>query len=399
MQQATRKQIGSTPLVRLYDRLAGLIARGGWPSRYGSAVLSSALVTFVLARSHLGLDQANISLAYLLAVFCVAGVAGLGPGIVASLLSLLLYNYSFVPPYYVLAVEQPQDLLRLVVFLIAALLASSMAGLALERAQLQRQIVEQEAAAAADRFKATVLSSISHDLRTPLATITGVATALRHSTTHIDRASEAELLDTLIGEAERLNRLVGNLLEMSRIESGALEIARAWEEIGDLTGGVLARLRPQLAGRPVRVAMAPELPAIWVNAMLIDQVLTNLLENALKYTPAGTPILLAAAQHQDELWVTVADSGPGIPAATLPTIFDKFVRVDMVGRATSGTGLGLAICKGIVEAHGGRIWAENRAERGLALTFTLPLRHSGAPPAPTPPLDEERCEHSRARRE
>lgn len=388
MAQTTMNDIGSIRAVQLYDRLARLIARGGWPSRYGSAVFGVALVTLVLARSQLGLDQAHIALTYLLAIFCVAGVAGLGPGVVASLLSFLLYNYSFVPPFYVLTVEQPQDLLRLIVFLIAALLASCMAALALERAQLLRQIAEQEAAAAADRIKATVLSSISHDLRTPLATITGVATALRHGNLSPTSQAGAELLDTLIDEAERLNRLVSNLLNMSRIESGALETTRAWEEISDLTGGVLARLHSHLANRPLRVVMPSDLPLIWVNAALIDQVLTNLLENALKYTPPATPIVVMAARQGRELWVSVADAGPGIPPAALPKIFDKFVRVDTPGRRTQGSGLGLAICKGIVEAHGGRIWAENRPEGGVAFTLSLPLQPPGAPPAPLALADE-----------
>jgi two-component system sensor histidine kinase KdpD len=154
--------------------------------------------------------------------------------------------------------------------------------------------------------------------------------------------------------------LVGNLLDMSRIDAGALNPARQWEDIGDIVGGVLSRMRPQFTGRLLAVNIPADLPLVWVNAALIDQVLTNLIENALKYTPDYTPVSISAEARDAKLWIWVADEGPGITAAALPHIFDKFFRVIGPEHHAQGTGLGLAICKGVVEAHGGIIWAENQ---------------------------------------
>ncbi len=255
---------------------------------------------------------------------------------------------------------------------------ASQAALAIERARLASQAAEAQALAESDRLKSALLSSVSHDLRTPLVAIKGIATALRQRDVQWDSAAGGQMLDTLSDEADRLNRLVGDLLDMSRIESGALQPAREWEDVVDLVGGVLGRMRSQLGDRPLQVSLPDDLPLVWANAGMIHQVLTNLLENALKYTPARIPISIAAEIHADAIWVRVADQGPGIAAEALPHIFDKFFRVVGPERHAEGTGLGLAICKGIVEAHGGRIWAANRRQGGAEFIFTLPA-HAEVP--------------------
>jgi two-component system sensor histidine kinase KdpD len=160
-------------------------------------------------------------------------------------------------------------------------------------------------------LKSALLSSVSHDLRTPLVAIKGIATALRQRDVAWDGAAGEQMLDTLAEEADRLNRLVGNLLDMSRIESGALHPAREWEDLSEIVGGVLARMRPQLHDRMVKTDLPANLPLIWVNAALIDQVLTNLVENTLKYTPAQTPLTIDAEVHDDTVEVRVIDQGPG----------------------------------------------------------------------------------------
>jgi two-component system, OmpR family, sensor histidine kinase KdpD len=251
---------------------------------------------------------------------------------------------------------------------------ASQAALAVERARLVAEAAEAQALAASDRLKSALLSSVSHDLRTPLVAIKGIATALRQHDVPWNSEVGEQMLDTLAEEADRLNRLVGNLLDMSRIEGGALNPARQWEDIGDIVGGVLSRLRPHFHGRKLAVNIPADLPLVWANAALIDQVLTNLIENALKYTPDQTPITISAEVRDAELWMAVADQGPGITAEALPHIFDKFFRVIGPERHAEGTGLGLAICKGIVEAHGGIIWAENQPVGGARFVFTLPLR-------------------------
>jgi two-component system sensor histidine kinase KdpD len=235
------------------------------------------------------------------------------------------------------------------------------------------EATEAQALAASDRLKSALLSSVSHDLRTPLVAVKGIATALRQRDVPWNSTVGQQMLDTLADEADRLNRLVGNLLDMSRIEGGALNPARQYEDIGDIVGGVLSRLRPQFHGRTLAVNIPADLPLVWANAALIDQVLTNLIENALKYTSDQEPIAISAEVHDAYLWLCVADRGPGIVAEALPHIFDKFFRIIEPEHHTQGTGLGLAICKGIVEAHGGTIWAENQLAGGARFVFTLPL--------------------------
>lgn len=352
-----------------------------WFWRYGAALASVASVTYAMTLVRPLVEPANISLTYLLAVLVAAAIGGSGPGLLASLLGFLGYNFFFVQPLYVLTVANPQDVARLCFFLVAALLASSLTGLVRRQAAQIGRLAAQEAA---ERLKSTLLASVSHDLRSPLATITGVATALRQADAPWDRATSRRMLDTLILEAERLDRVLGNLLDMSRIEGGALNLTCDWEDPADLVGAVLARLRPQLAGRAVRVHAPDDLPTLSVNAGLIDQALSNLVENALKYTPAGTPITVALELAPPLLHIHVLDAGPGIPAAALPHLFEKFFRVADPERHAPGTGLGLAICRGIVQAHGGQVAAANRAEGGARFTISLPLR-----PAAPPPLAKE----------
>ena len=173
-------------------------------------------------------------------------------------------------------------------------------------------------------------------------------------------------------EAQRLNRLVGNLLNLSRIEGGSLRPDKGWYDFGALVDDVLGRLRPLMADHSLVVDISDDLPPVLLDYVEIDEVLSNLIENVAKYIPAGTDIRVAARQVNGELEVEVADRGPGIPPDALPHLFEPFYRVSKAGQP-KGTGLGLAVAKGIVEAHGGRIWAENRAEGGARFAFTLPL--------------------------
>jgi len=252
--------------------------------------------------------------------------------------------------------------------------------LVIERARLVEDASQARAEAEAERMKATLLSSVSHDLRTPLAVIKGAVTNLLDETVAWDRSAQRELLRAVNDETDRLNRLVGNLLDMSRIESGALQPTRSWQDIGELITDVVDRMRLRLESHPLTVEIPADLPLVQVSYTQIDQVLTNLLENIVKYTPSGTPIAIQARAERDSIQVTVRDHGPGIPAGMNARIFGKFVRLADPERHADGTGLGLAICKGIVEAHGGRIWAENPPDGGARFTFTLPL--------PRPPAED-----------
>jgi two-component system sensor histidine kinase KdpD len=222
-------------------------------------------------------------------------------------------------------------------------------------------------------LRSTLLSSVSHDLRTPLAAITGAASTLLGPKA-LGPEAERELKEAIHEEADRLNRLVSNLLDMTRLEAGSLQLQRDWHSLEELVGTALARLEGQTKERPVTVAIPSDLPLVSVDPVLIEQLLVNLLENAFKYTPPGSPVRVAAGVNEGSIEVEVADEGPGFPAGAEERIFEKFYR----GPSTAhGSGLGLPICKAIVTAHGGRIWAENRP-RGAAFRFSLPL--GGTPP-------------------
>lgn len=254
-------------------------------------------------------------------------------------------------------------------------------ALALERVRLAEEAQSARVRAETERLRSALLASVSHDLRTPLATITGAATALLEGDQHLGAPARRDLLEAIREESERLNRLVQNLLQMTRLESGTLELRRGWHSLEEVVGAALRRLARTLATRSVIVTVPPDLPLVAIDDVLVEQVLVNLLENAAKHTPPGRPIRILATAAEGRVTVEVADRGPGVPPGEEERIFEKFYRGSTTGR---GAGLGLAICRGIVEAHGGRIWAQNLPEGGLAVLFTLPL----APlPATSVPAD------------
>jgi two-component system, OmpR family, sensor histidine kinase KdpD len=253
------------------------------------------------------------------------------------------------------------------------------AALALERSLLAEQTQREQLEIEAERLRTALLSSLSHDLRTPLAAITGAASSLLEEQSGLSAATRRDLLKTILEEAERMTRLIANLLDMIRVESGALEVQKEWQPLEEVIGVALIRLDVRLRDHPVAVQLPPDLPLVPLDAVLIEQVFVNLLENAVKYTPSGTPIEISAVAEGSVVRVEVADRGPGLPPGEEVRVFDKFYRApESVAR--SGIGLGLTICRGIITAHGGRIWAENRPGGGAAFRFTLPI--SGAPPVP-----------------
>jgi two-component system sensor histidine kinase KdpD len=254
---------------------------------------------------------------------------------------------------------------------------ANQAALALERVRLTEEAQRAQIQVEAERMRSSLLSSVSHDLRTPLAVITGATSSLVEGVTTLEPATRVELAQTAYDEAVRLNRLLGNLLDMTRLESGAVQVHKEWQPLEEVVGAALTRLDERLRDHPVTTALPPDLPLVPLDSVLIEQVLINLLENAIKYTPPGSSIELSATGARDAVTVTMADHGSGIPPGDVQRIFDKFYRARS-GDGSGGVGLGLTICRGIVEAHGGRIWVENRPEGGAVFRFTLPLE--GTPP-------------------
>ncbi len=241
---------------------------------------------------------------------------------------------------------------------------------ALERAELAEQMERARFDAERETMRATLLSSVSHDLRTPLASIMGSATTLLEEEPSTETNGRRELLATIYEEAQRLNRLVQNLLSMTRLEAGAIEIKREVQPIEEVIGVALSRLEDRLALRTVETRLPEELVPVKIDALLMEQVFINLLENALKYAPPPSPIEITATTQGNDIIVEVADRGPGIPPGSEERIFEKFYRVKPKN-AIGGVGLGLAICRAILQAHNGRIWAENRPGGGASFKFTL----------------------------
>ncbi|MCL4542063.1 MAG: ATP-binding protein [Chloroflexi bacterium] len=263
---------------------------------------------------------------------------------------------------------------------------STQLGLAIERIRLQQEANEAEILKRADEQKTALLHAVSHDLRTPLASIIASAGSLRQRDVEWSEEERRDFAEAIEEEALRLNRIVGNLLDLSRIEAGTLHPQREWYDLGALLDDVLGRLRAHLAEHPVRLKMPSDLPPVYLDYVEIDQVLSNLVENAVRYTPPGTAIEITVHVVGDVVQVEVADRGPGIPPEALPRLFDRFYRVETSGARPHGTGVGLAVARGIVEAHGGRIWAERRHDGGACFVFTLPLER--ADPS-RPPASEE----------
>jgi two-component system sensor histidine kinase KdpD len=250
---------------------------------------------------------------------------------------------------------------------------TSQVTLAIERVKLGKQAEQAQILQARETLERALLSSVSHDLRTPLVSIIGALDTLRDNVhTLVDKARR-ELLDTACEEAERLNRFVGNLLDMTRLEAGALTLKEELSDIQDLVGCALAALEQRMGKRKIEVQLPSNLPLVRMDMALMTQVLVNLLDNALKYTRPESDIQIAARLDKGRLTLEVSDRGPGVPESDLKRVFDKFYRIP-VPEGAGGTGLGLSICKGIVEAHGGKIRAENRAGGGLRVVITLPLK-------------------------
>jgi two-component system sensor histidine kinase KdpD len=250
---------------------------------------------------------------------------------------------------------------------------SNQAALAIERARLAEQAQQAELLQATEELQTALLNSISHDLRTPLVSITGALSTLDEDNGTLDDSSRRALIENARAESERLNRLVGNLLNMTRIESGAIKLHLDSEDVQDLIGTALEQLGSRLANRKIQVNIPADFPLVPIDFALMTQVLVNVLDNAVKYSPAESTIEVSAELLDESARLKIADRGVGIPSEDLTRVFDKFFRVQRP-ESVSGTGLGLSISKGIVEAHHGFIYASTRENSGTIITIELPLK-------------------------
>ena len=331
-----------------------------------AATVASTLAAFALdAYFHV----VNVALVYLLGVVLVALRFRRGPVIAVSVLNVAAFNFFFIPPRGTFHVDDPQYLLTFAMMLGVGLIVSGLTERVRARARAQAALAVE---AETERVRSALLSSISHDVRTPLAVITGASSTLAERGERLSAEERTSLAHSIYQQAREVSELVTKVLQMTRLESGAIRLERDWDSLDDIAGTVLRRLRERLATHLMMVDLPGDLPLVRVDATLIEQVLTNLLENAARHTPPRTLIRLRAQNQGTHLVVSVEDFGPGLAEGDLERVFQKFHR---------GAGLGLAICRAIVHLHKGRIWAERLPGVGTAFRFSLPLETPPAVPA------------------
>jgi two-component system sensor histidine kinase KdpD len=250
---------------------------------------------------------------------------------------------------------------------------AGLAAIAIERVKLTEEAREAALLLVSDRLRTALFNSVSHELRTPLSLIIGAASTLLEAEAIYSTEERRELLENIKEGANRMDRVVANLLDTARLESGMMRLKIDWCDIEDIIGTALRRLANQIKGRPLDVDIPIEVSLLRGDCVLLEQVIVNLVDNALKYSPVDSAVEIKVNSDKDRLQVSVADRGLGIPEADLPRIFDKFYRTQQGLTNIPGTGLGLSICKSIVEAHGGTIWAENRHGGGAIISFRVPI--------------------------
>jgi two-component system sensor histidine kinase KdpD len=316
------------------------------------------------------LQLSDLVMVNLLPVIAISTQFSLGPSLFAAALSALCFDFFFIPPVFSLA---PSDLKSLVTLLVMVIVASVISGLA-ERARRQLRAAQaRELQIETERLRNSLLSAVSHDLRTPLATIFGAGTELLEDGAELASAERDGLVQAIVEEAAHLDQLVTNLLNMARLEGGPIGILKRPEPLDEVVEAALSRLRGRLGDRPVRSRVPEEIPMVPIDAVLIQQVLVNLLENALRYTSEGTPLEIEATCDAEQVIVEVRDRGPGIREEEAERLFERFYRGQPQSSRDGGVGLGLTICRAIIRAHGGTIALTNRDKGGAIARLTLPL--------------------------
>lgn len=327
----------------------------------------------LLTAGHLSL--VNIAMIYLLAVVVIALKFTRGAAVLTTVLSIGAFDYLFVPPQGTFTVDDAQYLLTFAIMLAVGLVISGLVD------DVRRNAAEQASLAAAaetERIRNTLLASISHDLRTPLAVMTGASSTLAERGEHMSAQARHELARSVFEQSRDLTGQVSKVLQMTRLENGAIEVAAEWSSLAEIAGSTLAAFGERLAAHRLLVEVPEDLPLVRVDALLIEQALGNLLENAAKHTPPGTVVRLRAEANATEMTVSVEDYGTRLAEADMERVFAKFQHGAAGG---GGMGLGLSICRAIVRLHRGRAWAERLAHGGTAFRFTLPIEAAPSVPA------------------
>jgi two-component system, OmpR family, sensor histidine kinase KdpD len=337
---------------------------------YSSAVIGVAAVTIACWLLTPLTGYGAISLIFLLGVLLAGMVLSRGPVLLVAALSALSWNFLFIPPLFTLHIAKLEDALTFATYFIIAITVGSLTAQLKAREHLAAQV---QLAQESERLRKTLLDCVSHELKTPLAAIGAASQELSRLAPNIQ---DPQMLKDLASEirdgSRRLNRVVDNLLDMNRLESGVIRPKREWCDVRELLQSAVDIERESINGRDIRLDVPEEIPLALVDHTLIEQAVAKLLANAGSHTPARLPIEIDAEYANDHLLISVSDRGPGIPIEAVERLFEKFYRGD--NRKTGGLGLGLSIARGLIEAHGGRLTAENRDGGGARFTIRLPVR-------------------------
>ena len=358
---------------------------------YGAAILGIASATGLLKLWGERINPTTVALAFLLVILFVATAWGSRPAVVASFVGVVSFNFFFLPPFGTFTIRDPDNWIAFVAFMITALTVGQLSARAKRRAEeaedAKREIErlyhelqdtferssQAKALKQSERLKSALLDAVTHDLRTPLTSIKASATTMladlysserNNAGAQLDNEGRKEMLEVINEEADRLDRFVEGLTKLARIDAGEMQLRRQWCSIAEVITVALKRAEPRTRANQLEVWIEDEFPAVRIDEHAVAEVVYTLVDNAAKYSLPGTTIRVTAApSHDATIRLSVEDQGPGIPRETRERVFEKFFRAmrdgDAGERKTSGTGMGLAIARGIVEAHGGRIWIED----------------------------------------
>ena len=344
---------------------------------YAAAVAAAAAGTLAGWAMRARFDVVNIAMVYLLAVVIVSLRFSRGPAVAASILCMAALDYLFVPPRGTFSVEDIQYLLTFAIMLAIALVISHLVDSVRRQAARQASLTVE---AETERIRSTLLASISHDLRTPLAVLAGASSSLAGGGDRLNADEREALATSVVRQAREMSEHVEKVLQMTRLEAGVIRLDRDWTSLGEIVGSVLRRLGERMARHRVIIEIADDLPLVRVDATLIEQALANLLDNCARHTPADTVVRVRAKARAADIVVTVEDYSGGLSDHDFEQLFAKFHHAAVEGTG-SGVGLGLAICRAIVRLHDGKAWAERVPGGGTAFRFTLPREPLPAPPA------------------
>jgi len=370
---------------------------------YIAAVVVIAAATGALKALGIHINSTTVALTFLLIILFVATAWGPKPAVLASLLGAICFNFFFLPPVGTFHIADPENWIALLAFLITAMTAGQLSSRAKLRAdeataarqeserlyqELQEtfeQASEAKALKRSERLKSALLDAVTHDLRTPLTSIKASVTTMLddqrlrregENTGALGSEGRQEMLEVIDEESDRLNSFIEGLMALARIEAGEMDLRREWGSLEEIVKAAILRASPLTRNHHVELRFDKDLPSIRVDERAVAEVVYVLLENAAKYSPPGVILLSARPAPEDMVRLTIEDQGPGIPAELHERVFDKFFRAMRDGDLTGekpGTGMGLAIAKGIIEAHGGRIWIENAYEsKGTRVVVLLP---------------------------